>query len=83
MTKRLRYFLPSPEQAWPSSFYTTAAAETGLDILVGAANDPTQDVGIEVELPEGVRNVGLLEQKDFVSTVGESKVLIGVGAPAT
>lgn len=83
MAKRLRFFLPDSDPAWPASFYTAAAAETGLDIIVGASNDPVQDVGLEVELPEGVRNVGLLEQRDFITTIGESKVLIGVGMPAT
>lgn len=83
MAKRLRYFSDIPEKAWDGDFYTAAATDTELDIVVGAQNDPNQDAGLVVQLPEGLTNIGLLPQFEFLEEVAHSRVLIGVGQPYT
>lgn len=96
MAKRLAYFLPGPERAWDPEWYVRVAEGmqvqgqgqekgTGVDVefVVGASNDPGRDGDLEMELPEGLINLGQLPQKEFVEMIAQSKVLIGAGHPKT
>lgn len=83
MAKRLKYFSNIPEKAWDADFYTAAVEETGINIIVGASNEPNLDKGLQVTLPEGLTNIGLLPQHEFLEEIAHSKVLIGVGQPYT
>ncbi|KAF8302539.1 hypothetical protein DL93DRAFT_2090605 [Clavulina sp. PMI_390] len=91
MTKRLSYFAPQPDRAWPPSFFASAARRVrGVQFTIGAANDTKFAAHWHLEIPqmsefggEGVmKNLGLLERDAFVREVARSKVLLGVGRPA-
>jgi hypothetical protein len=85
MAKLLRFFLPSPYNPWTPEDYDAISNTTGLRFVVGASPDPdkSHDPPGGIVLPEALTNLGKLAQPVFLETLAHSKVLIGVGEPAT
>ena len=59
----------------------------GLETLIGIEDDRSEPSNAHLSfpssLPPSMRNVGLLEQAEFMRQVGRSRVLVGVGRPIT
>lgn len=84
MAKRLSYFAPQDQRAWPLEFYDEAAAVTGVRFVAGAEDDSEErghELGVPKELPSCISNYGLLPQQQFVDAIAHSRLLIGVGHP--
>ncbi|KZP09351.1 glycosyltransferase family 18 protein [Athelia psychrophila] len=78
MTKRLAFL----NAAWPAHFFAAAQNATGISFVMGASWDGREGDGAEPpSLPEGVRNVGMMDQHAFLAEVARSRVLVGVGKP--
>ncbi|KAF8321311.1 hypothetical protein DL93DRAFT_1635375 [Clavulina sp. PMI_390] len=94
MAKRLSYFAPQAERAWPPYFYKQAARRIqtpgGVHFTIGAANDTKFAEQYHVKIPgmsefggdKVITNLGLLDRNTFVEEVAKSRVLLGVGRPA-
>lgn len=85
MAKRMSYFAPRPERAFPLEFFDTAANATGVQLVAGLIQDAINAPEFDVpeSLPDSVTNYGPLSQAAFVDAVAHSRVLIGVGLPYT
>lgn len=85
LAKRHSYFAQQPSQAWPLEFYDAAAEATGIGFIAGAMNDADEKPDLDVPrvLPASITNYGVLPQADFIDAVAHSRLLIGVGNPAT
>lgn len=83
MAKKLSLFGESNNPAWPADFYESATQATGVQFIVGATDDSDTAGEPVPELPSGLINYGLMPQSEFLNHVSESRVLIGVGNPAT
>lgn len=70
-------------QGWEKGQEKGRGVDVDVEFVVGASNDPWRDGDLEVELPEGLINLGQLPQKEFVEMIAQSKVLIGAGHPKT
>lgn len=81
MTKRLAFFTPGPDLAWPPDFYESASQVTGIKFVVGAADDDHEHP--TPQLPTGLVNYGQMSQPEFLDHVSHSQVLVGLGNPAT
>lgn len=78
MTKRLAFL----NAAWPAHFFAAAQNATGISFVMGASWDGREGDGAEPpSMPEGVRNVGMMDQHAFLAEVARSRVLVGVGKP--
>ncbi|KAJ7122637.1 hypothetical protein C8R43DRAFT_1032170 [Mycena crocata] len=77
LAKEAKYFNPA-DRAYDPEFFASAAAASEIQFLAGVR---------EQELPEyfprNITNVGFLPASRFYATVAESRVLVGVGIPAT
>lgn len=82
MAKRLHYFTPIPERAWSNDYYEDAVVASGIELVLGA-NLLDGGEASRIELPKGIRNLGVLPQPKFLEEVAHSKVMIGVGQPWT
>jgi len=63
--------------AWPLHFYEAASNTSGLQFIIGARDDG------RVDLPLGLTNYGVMSQPEFLDTLSNSLLLVGVGRPAT
>jgi hypothetical protein len=77
MTKRLAFFEPGGERAWPPHFFEAASNATGIHFVMGAQTD----IDPPTELPNNVTNYGPLSQPAFMDALSKSLVLVGVGRP--
>jgi hypothetical protein len=73
--KWVSFVLDERERAWPPHFYEAAANATGIQFVLGANSDISED------LPNSMTNYGIMEQPEFVDTLSRSLVLVGVGNP--
>ncbi|KAF8334198.1 uncharacterized protein EI90DRAFT_3121533 [Cantharellus anzutake] len=85
--KWFQFFSGTTSKGWPPEFYDAAAEAAGISFVVGAIKSPwnttTAIEGPDVKLPKNITNHGLLPQKEFLEVLAHSRMLIGVGDPAT
>jgi len=79
MTKRSAFLEEGREWAWPPRFYEAASKATGIQFVLGAHDD----VGGRLNIPQGLKNYGMLSQTAFTDALSRSVVLVGVGRPVT
>lgn len=80
MTKWLKFLDTKEDMPWPAHFYESAANATGIKFIMGANGEGN---GKDPDIPPGLKNHGLMNQKAFVNAVAHSKLLVGVGMPVT
>jgi hypothetical protein len=88
MAKHLQYVVDDDTSGWPREFYEAAAQELGIEFVLGAGDEKVFDrYGREIEgkdvLGEGIKNLGPLALPEFLYELSRSRVLVGVGRPAT
>ncbi|EIW69739.1 hypothetical protein TREMEDRAFT_29688, partial [Tremella mesenterica DSM 1558] len=89
LAKRVQYFYQYANPMWEPSYFTRAAAELSAiwpDFeFVGGFVDDRSDKDRETQgpmpVPEGVKNLGLLDAERFDEEVGMSRLLVGLGWP--
>jgi hypothetical protein len=79
MTKRSAFLEEGREWAWPPRFYEAASKATGIQFVLGTHDD----VGGRLNIPQGLKNHGMLSQTAFTDALSRSVVLVGVGRPVT
>lgn len=77
LAKKTSYF--SKPEAWPLSFYSAVANATGFNLISSAHSE----AGSEAGLPEGVVPHERMTREAYEEFVGEMRLLLGVGNPAT
>ncbi|KAF8344118.1 uncharacterized protein EI90DRAFT_46056 [Cantharellus anzutake] len=83
MSKYMRFFSPGKDTAWEVDDFDYAAEETGIRYISGAKADPANDPPGPMAIPKNLENLGYLNQQEFLQTLAQSTILIGVGMPKT
>ncbi|KAJ7664870.1 hypothetical protein B0H17DRAFT_991114 [Mycena rosella] len=77
LAKEAKYFAPTDRAYSPESF-DAASAAAGLQFLAGV-----RERALPEYFPRNVTNVGFMSSTRFYEVLAESRVLVGVGVPAT
>lgn len=86
MAKKSSYLASRSDRPWTFEDFDKAAEETGIQLVSGLSFDgngdqqPQSNVSDDA-LPKSIKNYGSLQQPQFIATLSNSRVLIGVGLP--
>ncbi|WWD19850.1 hypothetical protein CI109_104317 [Kwoniella shandongensis] len=89
LAKFVRYFYPGTQPAWDDhTFYSRAKAELeqefpGFEFVVGCRDDRNGKEQEEhpMSVPEGIRNLGVMDKVEFERQLANSRGMLGIGWP--
>jgi len=82
LAKYMFFFTAEQERAWTPAIYDAATEVTGVQYVLGAFNHSDTWQGTP-ELPSNHINFGKINQSMFLDKLSRTRVLIGLGNPAT
>jgi len=83
LAKLLSFFTSERDRAWTPAIFDAATHETGIKYILGAINDTLQGEWPAAELPSNYVDFGIIGQSTFLDKLSRTRVLIGMGNPAT
>ena len=83
LAKLLSFFTPEQDASWSPAIFDAATAATGVTYMLGSRNDSEEHPDWTPQLPSQYENFGIMKQPMFLDKLSRSKVLIGMGNPAT
>ena len=83
LAKLLSFFTPERDASWSPAIFDAATAATGVTYMFGSKNDSEEHPDWIPRLPSQHENFGVMKQPMFLDKLSRSKVLIGMGNPAT
>ena len=83
LAKLLSFFTPEQDASWSPAIFDAATAATGVTYMLGSRNDSEEHPDWTPQLPSQYENFGIMKQSMFLDKLSRSKVLIGMGNPAT
>jgi hypothetical protein len=83
LAKLLSFFSAERDGAWTPKIFDAATDATGIKYLIGAINDTLKGEWPAAELPSNYVDFGEINQTTFLDKLSRSRVLIGMGNPAT
>jgi hypothetical protein len=83
LAKLLSFFTQENGGAWTPAVFDAATNATGITFLIGAINDTLQGEWPAAQLPSNHVDFGQIGQATFLDKLSRSRVLIGMGNPAT
>ncbi|KAJ6453778.1 hypothetical protein C8R45DRAFT_1112330 [Mycena sanguinolenta] len=75
--KDARYF-NGTDYAWAADFFDAASMAAGIEFIAGVHEEILPEF-----FPSSIKNVGSMPQEEFHAAIAKSRVLVGVGLPAT